>query len=70
VRFRNEAEILGASSNPEQTYLTTILPAKIRLSKEYVRQASLRSDLRVILDTLMAVVWDGKLSARPLGPPH
>jgi lipopolysaccharide/colanic/teichoic acid biosynthesis glycosyltransferase len=56
VRFRDEAALLSGFKNPEQAYLTSILPAKIRLSKEYVRHSSLRSDIEVILDTLVAVL--------------
>ena len=55
LHFRDEAAILGAFQNPEQMYLTSILPAKIRLSKEYVRRSSLLSDVQVILDTLAAL---------------
>jgi lipopolysaccharide/colanic/teichoic acid biosynthesis glycosyltransferase len=56
LQFRDEASILGAFRDPEAAYRTSILPAKINLSKEYIRQASLCSDLRVILRTVAAVL--------------
>jgi lipopolysaccharide/colanic/teichoic acid biosynthesis glycosyltransferase len=56
LRFRDEAAILATFQDPEQAYLTSILPAKISLSKEYVRQSSVLSDVRVIFDTLAALL--------------
>ena len=55
LKYRNEAQLLGQSANPEETYVGQILPEKIRLAKEYVRQASLMFDLRVICLTLWTV---------------
>jgi lipopolysaccharide/colanic/teichoic acid biosynthesis glycosyltransferase len=68
LEFRDEAAILGTFKNPEQVYVTSILPAKISLSKEYVRQSSVLSDVRVIFDTLAALLR-GKLSSDTSGPP-
>ncbi len=56
VKFRDEAAILGALPNPEEMYLTSILPQKLRLGKEYVRGSSLALDLTVIFKTLAALI--------------
>jgi lipopolysaccharide/colanic/teichoic acid biosynthesis glycosyltransferase len=57
LQFRDESTILGAFPNPEQIYVTSILPAKISLAKEYVRQSSsVLSDIRVIRDTLSSIL--------------
>jgi lipopolysaccharide/colanic/teichoic acid biosynthesis glycosyltransferase len=56
VKFRDEAEILGVLPNPEEMYLTSILPQKLRLGKEYVHGSSLFVDLAVIFKTLAALV--------------
>ena len=37
IRFRNENEILGQSSDPERTYREIILPEKLRIQAEYVQ---------------------------------
>ncbi len=51
IRFRNEAEILRGSRNPDQDYLEKIAPEKMRLALEYVRKQSLGVDLKIILAT-------------------
>lgn len=52
VRFRSEAELLGAAADAESLYVREILPEKIRLSRQYIRQASLCGDLRILWQTL------------------
>lgn len=55
IKYRAEAELLAASSAPEQTYIDEIMPAKIRLNLEYAQGSSVVSDLLVILRTLVRV---------------
>jgi lipopolysaccharide/colanic/teichoic acid biosynthesis glycosyltransferase len=52
IKYRDEAAVLRNSDNPEQEYLTRILPDKVRLAKEYVQRSSLFFDLGLILQTL------------------
>lgn len=56
IMFRNESDILGDSINPEQTYIDTILPIKLNLSADYVRDYSLVGDVRIIFATLKTLV--------------
>ena len=51
LRFRNEAKILRGSLNPDRDYLEKIAPEKIRLGLEYAKEASLKTDLKIILAT-------------------
>jgi lipopolysaccharide/colanic/teichoic acid biosynthesis glycosyltransferase len=53
VKYRDEAEILGRFPYPEETYVKHILPEKIKLAKEYVRQSSLFFDMTLILKTFL-----------------
>jgi lipopolysaccharide/colanic/teichoic acid biosynthesis glycosyltransferase len=55
LKFRNEAQILKGSLNPDKDYLEKIAPQKIKLGLEYVRNHSLRVDLKIIFLTLIAV---------------
>jgi lipopolysaccharide/colanic/teichoic acid biosynthesis glycosyltransferase len=55
IKFRNEAEILGQAEDPEKEYTTSVLPEKIRLAKEYVRNPSLWLDFMIILKTIHVV---------------
>jgi lipopolysaccharide/colanic/teichoic acid biosynthesis glycosyltransferase len=56
LKYRHEAELLGQSANPEEQYLTQILPDKIRLAKEYLRTSSFSVDMRVITKTILKMV--------------
>lgn len=55
IRYRNEAEILGQAEDPENEYITHVLPEKIRLAKEYARNSSLWLDFLIILKTIHVV---------------
>src|SRR5919106_5366505 len=56
LKYRDEASLLAASANPEEEYVRSILPDKLRLAEEYIRQSSLRTDLLLILQTLMKLL--------------
>ncbi len=56
VRFRNEEELLAQARDPLREYANNILPAKLDLAEEYVRQQSLKLDLTILLKTLWAVL--------------
>jgi lipopolysaccharide/colanic/teichoic acid biosynthesis glycosyltransferase len=51
LRFFNESELLRGLANPEQTYLDEIVPEKIRMNLDYAAQASLLTDLGILLQT-------------------
>jgi len=52
LTFRDEATLLAQAADPEREYMDVILPRKLALSARYVDEASLRTDLRLILQTL------------------
>lgn len=66
LRFRNEAEILSGHADPDAAYDRLIRPEKSRLALEYVRSRSLRTDLRIIRDTIRVAL--GLPGAPPPAP--
>lgn len=52
LSFRNESELLAQAVDPEREYVEVVMPAKLRLAADYVRQASLVNDVRLIVATL------------------
>jgi len=52
VKYRDEASLLANCSDPEQEYVTHILPDKIALARQYIDQASFWGDLAIIFGTL------------------
>jgi lipopolysaccharide/colanic/teichoic acid biosynthesis glycosyltransferase len=59
IRFRDEGAILRGATDPHETYRRVIRPEKMRLALEYVRTASLATDVRILLATLRSVVGGG-----------
>lgn len=56
VKFRNENKILSNSENPEQFYISNIMPEKIQMNLEYIRNRSITKDFKVILNTITSIV--------------
>jgi lipopolysaccharide/colanic/teichoic acid biosynthesis glycosyltransferase len=51
LKYRDEAVLLGKAMNPEEEYLTRILPDKIKLAKDYLQHSSLLFDVKLIIKT-------------------
>jgi lipopolysaccharide/colanic/teichoic acid biosynthesis glycosyltransferase len=62
LKYRDEAALLARTENPEQEYVTRILPDKINLAKDYLQRASFFFDLHVILKTIIQLVH-GRVSS-------
>ena len=59
LAFRNEAEILRGSADPDRDYFAKIHAHKMRLSLKYVHEASFATDLRILALTVFDVVRGG-----------
>ena len=59
LAFRNEAEILRGSADPDRDYFAKIHTHKMRLSLKYVNEASFATDLRILALTVFDVVRGG-----------
>ena len=58
LRLRNEEELLaGCKGDPEQFYLNTLQPYKLHGYVTYLQQRSWRTDVGVLLETLLAVIF-------------
>lgn len=55
ILYRNENEILGTVSDPEQYYVEEIMPEKIKYNLEYINSSSVFKDVKVIFKTLRAI---------------
>ena len=56
IKYRNEAEIMKNSKNPEQTYINEIMPEKIKLNKDYINSYNIFTDIKIILLTFKAII--------------
>jgi lipopolysaccharide/colanic/teichoic acid biosynthesis glycosyltransferase len=56
LAYFNENELLGKSSNPEETYINEVMPSKLALNLLYVNDHALSSDVKIILRTIKKIV--------------
>ena len=56
LEYFNENELLGRSSDPQKTYIEEVLPAKIELNKQYLRNPSLLSDIKIMWRTFLKII--------------
>jgi len=56
LRFMDEASCLAQMPNPEAAYLTVVLPHKLTINLEYMRQRTTFSDVAIVLATLWRLV--------------
>jgi lipopolysaccharide/colanic/teichoic acid biosynthesis glycosyltransferase len=56
LEYFDENRLLGESTNPRETYIKEIMPAKIELNKKYIQNPSLLVDLKIILQTVKKIV--------------
>lgn len=55
IHYRNEAELLKSSEDPDSLYINQILPEKIRLNHLYIENTSIYLDFKIILNTIKAI---------------
>ncbi|MFH1776082.1 MAG: sugar transferase [Candidatus Omnitrophota bacterium] len=57
IRFRDETNLSSSRENAEDDYVKEILPQKIRINFEYIKEAGIFYDLKLILETLACLVF-------------
>jgi lipopolysaccharide/colanic/teichoic acid biosynthesis glycosyltransferase len=55
LRYFSENDLLAGTEDPETTYINHIMPEKLRLNKEYISTASLRTDLLILFKTVQKI---------------
>jgi lipopolysaccharide/colanic/teichoic acid biosynthesis glycosyltransferase len=56
IEFRDENELLASSKDPEATYISEVLPKKIALYRQYVRERSFFGDVAIIFKTIFLII--------------
>jgi len=56
ICYKEENAILARTVNPEQAYLDTILPEKLKYNVRYVQERNFWTDLRIIFSTFRALL--------------
>ena len=64
IEFRDEESILAASDDPSSAYANDILPRKLDLAEQYVDDHTIFGDFKIMLDTLLTVLFPRRSSHR------
>ncbi|MDE6007599.1 MAG: sugar transferase [Muribaculaceae bacterium] len=56
IRYRNENDILASSDDPDRCYIEKVMPDKLKIDLEYVENASLGFDIRLIFKTFKEII--------------
>jgi lipopolysaccharide/colanic/teichoic acid biosynthesis glycosyltransferase len=59
ILLRNEGELLASAADPEQYYIEKLLPRKVALYVEYVKNRTFLGDLRILARTVPTIVSGG-----------
>ncbi len=56
IEYRDESAVLAQAADPEHAYLHEVLPHKLALAARYVDQATVWTDVKLILRTIAVIV--------------
>ena len=56
LKYINEEEILARTDNPEELYITQLLPDKIQMNIDYCENITLLGDLRIMINYLLIIL--------------
>ena len=56
IKYRNESELLGQAEDPEDYYIHVVMPDKLAINLDYVRNHSFRGDIQLIFKTIWKVI--------------
>ncbi|OEK08476.1 glycosyl transferase [Flavivirga aquatica] len=56
LKYRNEVELLKAAKNPEEFFINTVIPDKLKYNKAYIKKRNFFFDLKLILITVIKVI--------------
>ena len=55
IAFKDEDKLLNSGGNPEEIYVKQILPPKMALNLEYLKNIHVRNDIKIMFQTVAAV---------------
>ena len=56
IEYMDESDLLAQSDNPEKTYIEIIMPEKLRLNFQYIKEQNLHTDIGILLKTIFRIV--------------
>jgi lipopolysaccharide/colanic/teichoic acid biosynthesis glycosyltransferase len=62
IRYRHEEAVLATSQNPDDFYRAVILPDKLAINLQYIRDISMYSDIKCVIQTMTSLFKQPKIS--------
>lgn len=56
IKYKDEAKILINAANVDETYVSIILPEKMKYNLESIKEFSIYNDIKTMINTLLAVI--------------
>lgn len=56
LHYYDENRLLGESENPKETYISEIMPAKIKLNRKYLDNPNFGQDIKIVWLTVLKVL--------------
>ena len=56
IEFRNESELLSNQEDPDSYYINVIMPKKLQINLDYLKERTLIKDIGVIVKTFFAII--------------
>lgn len=57
LQYINESDLLSQSTDPEALYMNEIMPAKLKLNLQYIRERNLGTDVKIIFKTIKRIIF-------------
>lgn len=55
LKYINESEILASYSDPEKAYIEKIMPEKLALNLQYIKEQSFLTDIKILAKTVIGI---------------
>ncbi|UPT67980.1 MAG: sugar transferase [Sphingobacteriales bacterium JAD_PAG50586_3] len=52
IKYADESELLARAENPEQFYIDSVMPDKLAINLEYIKNRSLGADMGILFKTI------------------
>ena len=56
IKYRNENELLSTQEDPESYYINFIMPKKLQINLDYLKESNLFKDVWVIVKTFLVII--------------
>ena len=56
IRYKDEEKLLDGAKNPDKVYIEDVLPGKMKLNLQSIREFSILGDLKTMVRTVLAVL--------------